>query len=51
MESALLAAKGIPAVVYGVTPHGIHAVDERVNIEEVLHLEALLQRCVAEFCA
>lgn len=51
MESALLAEAGIPAVVYGPAPHGIHAADERVSTDEVLHLEALLRRCAAEFCA
>lgn len=50
MDSALIAARGIPAVVFGPTPHGIHATDERVDEAEVRALEAVLKSCVQAFC-
>jgi acetylornithine deacetylase len=51
MDSALIAAKGIPTVILGPTAHDLHGTDERVDLSEVETLEQVLLSVVQEFCA
>ncbi len=41
-DAALTAAAGIPSVVFGPTPHDIHGTEERVSVQEVEELAAIL---------
>ncbi|KAL2753399.1 hypothetical protein ACRALDRAFT_1072102 [Sodiomyces alcalophilus JCM 7366] len=49
-DCALLAAKGIPAVVYGPKGHGLHS-KEWVDVKSVETVSATLVRVMREFCA
>ena len=51
MDSALIAAKGIPTVILGPTAHDLHGANERVNLAEVETLEQVLLAVVQDFCA
>jgi acetylornithine deacetylase len=51
MDSALIAAKGIPTVILGPTAHDLHGMNERVDLSEVERLEQILISVVQEFCA
>ena len=51
MDSALIAAKGIPTVILGPTAHDLHGPNERVNLSEVATLEQVLLAVIQEFCA
>jgi acetylornithine deacetylase len=51
MDSALIAAKGIPTVILGPTAHDLHGANERVNLSEVETLEQVLISVIREFCA
>lgn len=46
-DAALTADFGIPSVVFGPTPHDIHGTQERVEIDEVVHLAAVMASLVA----
>ena len=50
MDSALIAAKGIPTVILGPTAHDLHGANERVNLTEVETLEQILLSVVQDFC-
>lgn len=50
MDSALLAAAGVPTVVIGPAGAGAHAAEEWVDTESVVQLAAILADAVAEFC-
>jgi acetylornithine deacetylase len=50
MDSALLAAAGVPTVVIGPAGAGAHAAEEWVDTESVLQLAAILADAVADFC-
>lgn len=50
-DCALLAAKGIPAVLYGPKGHGLHSKEEWVDVESVKTVSATLMRAMGEFCA
>jgi acetylornithine deacetylase len=51
MDSALIAAKGIPTVILGPTGHDLHGPNERVNLSELETLEQVLLSLVTAFCA
>ena len=51
MDSALLAAAGIPAVVFGPGGEGAHAVVEWSNLEHVERCAEILAAVAEEFCA
>ena len=51
MDSALIAAKGIPTVVLGPTAHDLHGANERVDLSELETLEQVLLTVIQEFCA
>jgi acetylornithine deacetylase len=51
MDSALIAAKGIPTVILGPTAHDLHGANERVNLSEVETLEQVLLSVIQDFCA
>jgi acetylornithine deacetylase len=51
MDSALIAAKGIPTVILGPTAHDLHGANERVDLSEVETLEQVLLSVVQQFCA
>jgi acetylornithine deacetylase len=51
MDSALIAAKGIPTVILGPTAHDLHGANERVDLSEIETLEQVLLSVVQEFCA
>jgi acetylornithine deacetylase len=51
MDSALIAAKGIPTVILGPTAHDLHGPNERVNLAEVATLEQVLLAVIQDFCA
>lgn len=50
MDSAILAAAGIPAVIFGPTGKGAHAVEEWVDLTSVAHCVDVLTATVAAFC-
>ncbi len=50
-DSALLAAAGIPAVVYGPTGGGIHSEEEWVDLESAERCAAVYQSVAEEWCA
>ena len=50
MDSALIAAKGIPTVILGPTAHDLHGENERVDLAEIQTLERVLLSIVKDFC-
>ncbi len=50
-DTALLAAAGIPGVVFGPAGRGLHGADEYVEIESVGKCAAALHEIILEFCA
>jgi acetylornithine deacetylase len=50
-DCALLAAAGIPAVLFGVTGGGAHAASEWVDLASVETVARVLERTIDEFCA
>jgi acetylornithine deacetylase/succinyl-diaminopimelate desuccinylase-like protein len=51
MDSALIAAKGIPIMILGPTAHDLHGANERVDLSEVETLEQILLSAIQDFCA
>lgn len=51
MDSALLAAAGIPTVIFGPGGEGAHAVVEWVDLEQVEQCAQVLLAVIEEFCA
>jgi acetylornithine deacetylase len=51
MDSALIAAKGIPTVILGPTAHDLHGANERVDLSELEALEQVLLSVIQDFCA
>lgn len=49
-DTALLAAAGIPGVVFGPSGRGLHAADEYVEIESVYKCAEALWEIILEFC-
>ena len=49
-DTALLAAAGIPGVVFGPSGRGLHGDDEYVEIESVHKCAAALREVILEFC-
>ena len=49
-DTALLAATGIPGVVFGPTGRGLHGAEEYVEIESVHQCAAALRELILEFC-
>jgi acetylornithine deacetylase len=50
MDSALIAAKGIPTVIFGPSGGGIHAVDEWVDVDSVQVCAEVLLEVIKDFC-
>ncbi len=50
MDSAILSAAGIPAVIFGPGGEGAHAVVEWVDLEQVGLCAEVLVACAGEFC-
>ena len=50
MDSSLLAAAGIPTVVFGPAGNGAHADEEWVDLASAEHCRQILLATVAEFC-
>ncbi|MFZ0858511.1 MAG: ArgE/DapE family deacylase [Candidatus Acidiferrales bacterium] len=50
-DTALLAAVGIPGVVFGPTGRGLHGADEYVEIDSVGKCAAALREIILELCA
>ncbi|MGB6483200.1 MAG: ArgE/DapE family deacylase [Candidatus Acidiferrales bacterium] len=50
-DTALLAAAGIPGVVFGPTGRGLHGAEEYVEIESVGKCAAALRELILEFCS
>lgn len=50
-DTALLAAAGIPGVVFGPTGRGLHGAEEYVELDSVAQCAASLQELILEFCA
>jgi acetylornithine deacetylase len=50
-DCALLAAAGIPAVLFGVTGGGAHAASEWVDLASVETVARVLERTIDDFCA
>jgi acetylornithine deacetylase len=51
MDAALIAAKGIPTVVFGPDGAGAHAVEEWADLESVQTCAEILLAVASEFCA
>jgi acetylornithine deacetylase len=51
MDSALLAAAGIPTVIFGPGGEGAHAVVEWVDLEQVQQCSDVLLATIQVFCA
>lgn len=51
MDTAILAAAGIPAVIFGPTGAGAHAVEEWVDLASVVQCTDVLTATIAAFCA
>jgi len=49
-DTALLAATGIPGVVFGPAGRGLHGADEHVEIESVYKCADALRELILEFC-
>ena len=50
-DAALIAAAGIPTLLFGPTGGGIHQPDEWVDLESVNEMARVLDRVIGEFCA
>jgi acetylornithine deacetylase len=50
-DCALLAAAGIPAVLFGVAGGGAHAASEWVDLDSVETVARVLERTIDDFCA
>ncbi len=50
MDSGLFPGHAIPIVVFGVTGYGMHAADERVDLDEAAQLEDILVDSARRFC-
>ncbi len=50
-DTALLAAAGIPGVVFGPRGRGLHGAEEYVELESVHTCAEVLQRLIMRFCA
>ena len=50
MDSVLLAAKGIPTVIFGPSGGGMHAANEWVDVDSVRVCAEVLLEVVKEFC-
>jgi acetylornithine deacetylase len=50
-DCALLAAAGIPAVLFGATGAGAHAASEWVDLESLHTVARVLERTIDDFCA
>lgn len=51
MDSALLAAAGIPTVVFGPGGAGAHALIEWADLDQVEHCAEILLKVIEEFCS
>lgn len=51
MDTAILSTAGIPAVIFGPTGAGAHAVEEWVDLESVAQCTDVLTATIAAFCA
>ncbi|MBX3011617.1 MAG: ArgE/DapE family deacylase [Caldilineaceae bacterium] len=51
MDTAILATAGIPAVIFGPTGAGAHAVEEWVDLDSVAQCTDVLTATIQEFCA
>jgi acetylornithine deacetylase len=49
-DTALLAAAGIPGVVFGPTGRGLHGAEEYVELDSVTHCAAVLRQLILDFC-
>ncbi|EED17177.1 diaminopropionate ammonia-lyase, putative [Talaromyces stipitatus ATCC 10500] len=49
-DAALLAANGIPTVVFGPIGQGAHGAEEWVDVESIRKTEKMINSLVAEFC-
>jgi acetylornithine deacetylase len=50
MDSAILAAAGIPTVIIGPGGEGFHAATEYVDFESVITLTRILVNTIIDFC-
>ncbi|MFZ0638199.1 MAG: ArgE/DapE family deacylase [Candidatus Acidiferrales bacterium] len=50
-DTALLAAAGIPGIVFGPAGRGLHAADEYVEIDSVGKCASALREIILEFCS
>jgi acetylornithine deacetylase len=50
-DAALLAAAGIPAVIFGPGGAGLHSAEEYVKVDEVLICQGVLAGLAARFCS
>jgi acetylornithine deacetylase len=51
MDAAILAAAGVPTVVFGPGGAGAHAVEEWVDLDDVERCARALLAVAAEWCA
>jgi len=51
MDSALIAAAGIPAVIFGPKGEGLHGITEWVDLASVAACRAIVTATIEEFCA
>ena len=51
MDAALLAAAGIPTVVFGPGGAGAHALIEWADLDQVEHCAEILLKVIEEFCS
>ncbi|HVA17822.1 MAG TPA: M20/M25/M40 family metallo-hydrolase, partial [Candidatus Dormibacteraeota bacterium] len=49
-DTALLAAAGIPGVVFGPAGRGLHGAEEYVELDSVTQCAAALRELILEFC-
>ena len=50
-DTALLAAAGIPGVIFGPSGRGLHGAEEYVEVESVHQCAAALREIILEFCS
>ncbi|KAL4914864.1 tryptophan synthase beta subunit-like PLP-dependent enzyme [Aspergillus aurantiobrunneus] len=50
-DAALLSEAGIPAVVFGLSGHGLHGKEEWVEVESLRRLQGTFTKLAREFCA
>ncbi len=50
MDSALIAAKGIPTLILGPGGGGMHQSQEWVNLDDLKKLEEILRKIIQDFC-